>query len=240
MIAQRTIFICINGIRSKPSDPRGWTDEFVTSLNIDTPEWVQAEKFEYYTTALLRWMSQRKHANELARKANAYLNAGYRVVLIGHSNGCDLIARLFDMDMRIDAAHLFAAAAYENDFEKAIENRLVRRVHLYGSSDDVALKAASFTSRVLNWFGVGYGSLGLRGQTLAEKYPAIVKDHSIKGYGHSTWFIPGEHYSATLALLMANERSDRVSTEAVAESLDSNATPMEPPVDPPTVILPTV
>jgi len=229
MIVQRTIFICINGIRAKPSDPRGWTDEFVTSLNIDTPEWVQAEKFEYYTTALLRWMSQRKHANELARKVNAYLNAGYRVVLIGHSNGCDLIARLFDMDMRIDSAHLFAAASYEKDFETAIQHRLVRRVHLYGSSDDLALKTASLTSKVLNWFGLGYGSLGLRGQTLAEKYPGIVKDHSIKGYGHSTWFLSGPHYAATMALLMANERADRVSTEAVAEALENSVPSMEPP-----------
>jgi predicted alpha/beta hydrolase family esterase len=229
MIAQRTVFICINGIRAKPSDPRGWTDEFVTSLNIDTPDWVQAEKFEYYTSALFRWMKQRHHAQELARKVNAYLNAGYRVVLIGHSNGCDLIARLFDMDMRIDAAHLFAAAAYEKDFEAAIQNRLVRRVHLYGSPDDAALKTASITSRVLNWFGVGYGSMGLRGQKLAEKYPEIVKDHSLKGYGHSTWFIPGPYYAATMALLMANERSDRESTEAIAEGLDNNAPPMEPP-----------
>lgn len=234
MIAQRTIFICINGIRAKPSDPRGWTDEFVTSLNIETPEWVQAEKFEYFTSALFRWMSQRKHASELARKVNAYLNAGYRVVLIGHSNGCDLIARLFAMDMRIDAAHLFAAAAYENDFEAAIQHRLVRRVHLYGSPDDAALKTACITSRLLNWFGVGYGSLGLRGQTLADKYPDIVQDHSIKGYGHSTWFIPGPLYAATMALLMSNERADRASTEAVAESLDNKAPPMEPP----TTILP--
>lgn len=231
MIAQRTIFICINGIRSKPSDPRGWTDEFVTSLNIDTPDWVQAEKFEYYSSALFRWVKQRYHAQELERKVNAYLNAGYRVVLIGHSNGCDLISRLFDRNIRIDASHLFAAAAYEAPFEAAIQNRLVRRVHLYGSPDDFALKTASLTSRVLKWFGVGYGSMGLRGQTLAEKYPDIVKDHSIKGYGHSTWFIPGPHYAATLALLMANERSDRESTEAVAESLDSNAPPMEPPTE---------
>lgn len=229
MIPQRTIFICINGIRAKPSDPRGWTDEFVTSLNIDTPEWVQAEKFEYYTTASFRWLSQYNNARELERKVNAYLNAGYRVVLIGHSNGCDLIARLFDNKVRVDAAHLFAAAANEADFEAAIQQRLVRRVHLYGSPDDAALKVASRTSRVLNWFGFGYGSMGLRGQTLAEKYPAIVKDHSIKGYGHSTWFIPGPHYAATMALLMSNERADRVSTEAVAESLDNNSPPMEPP-----------
>lgn len=229
MIAQRTIFICINGVGNDPFNLRGWNDEFVTSLNIDTPDWVQAEKFEYYVKWWNRWLSQRRNAQELARKVNAYLNAGYRVVAVTHSNGADLVARLFDMDMRIDAAHLFAAAAYEKDFEEAIQNRLVRRIHLYGSPDDVALKAASLTSRVLNLFGLGYGSMGLRGQTLAEKYPAIVKDHSIKGYGHSTWFIPGPHYAATMALLMANERSDRVSTEAVAESLDNNAPPMEPP-----------
>lgn len=214
------MFICINGIRADPSDARGWTDNFVTSLNIDTPDWVQAEKFEYYTSAIFRSWGQRKRAQELVRKINFYLNAGYRVVLIGHSNGCDIIVKALDMGIRVDAIHLFAAAAYEKDLETAIEEKLVRRVHLYGSPDDLALKTASFTSKFLKLFGVGYGSLGLRGKTLAEKYPNIVKDHSVKGYGHSTWFLVGEHYNYTIALLIKNEKEDRLATETAAITND--------------------
>lgn len=227
MDSKRTVFICINGIRTKPSDPRGWTDEFVTSLNIDSPDWAQAEKFEYYVDWWNRWIYQRKNADELSRKVNAYLNADYRVVLIGHSNGCDLIARLFDKNIRIDAAHLFAAAAYEAPFKLAIQNRLVRRVHLYGSPDDLALKTASITSRVLRWFGLGYGSMGLRGHTLAREYPGIVKDHSLKGYGHDTWFAFG-HYTATLALLLKNEAEDRKETRTVMANLNLPTSQTEP------------
>lgn len=224
MNPKRTVFFCINGIKTDPSDSRGWTDEFVSSLNIDTPDWVQAEKFEYYTSALFRRFSQRKRAEELVRKINTYLNAGYRVVLIGHSNGCDLIARVFNMGVRVDAVHLFAAATEEKYFEEAIQNKLVRRIHLYGSPNDLALKTASWTSKFLNLFGVGYGSMGLRGNTLAEKYPNIVKDHSIKGYGHSTWFIPGDYYNYTLNLLMLNEKEDRLAVEVSANMLESGET----------------
>ena len=221
---KRTVFICINGIRSNPSDPRGWTDAFVTSLNIDTPEWVQAEKFEYYTSAVFRWIGQRKRAEDLVFLINTYLNAGYRVVLIGHSNGADLIARAFKMGVRVDSIHLFAAAADEKDFVSAIENKLVQRVHLYGSADDAALKTASLTRRLLGLFGLGYGSLGLDGSTLANKYPSVVKDHSMKGYGHSTWFqIEGGYYKGTMALLMANERSDRVAVASEARSLEETS-----------------
>lgn len=228
MNSQRTVFICINGIRAKPSDPRGWTDEFVTSLNIDSPEWVQAEKFEYYTSALLRFWGQKKRAGELVRKINLYLNSGYRVVLVGHSNGCALIAEALDLGVRIDAAHLFAAAAFEDDFIAAIEGRLVRRLHLYGSADDAALKAASVTSGFLKFisFGAwGYGSLGLSGKQLEEKYPAVVKDHSRKGYGHSTWFLTGAHYSSTMSLLLQNEADDRLKTTSLAVRMGTSEPP---------------
>ncbi len=223
---KRTVFLCINGIRANPSDPQGWTDAFVTSLNVETPEWAQAEKMEYFSSALFRRFGQRQRAENLVRLINTYLNAGYRVVLIGHSNGCEIIAMAFKMNVRVDSIHLFAAAADEKDFAEAIDNKLVQRVHLYGSPDDSALKFASLTQKFLRFFGLGYGSLGLDGSKLAQQYPETVKDHSIKGYKHGTWFqMEGGYYKATLALLMANERADRSAVEAVAQVLEE-----KPPV----------
>lgn len=208
---RRTVFICINGIRSDPSDPQGWTDEFVTELNLRTSDHVQAEKFEYYCSALFRWKGQKRRAENLARRVNKYVVAGYRVVLIGHSNGCDLIARVLGMGVRVDTAHLFAPAAFEADFEAAIEQKLVRRIHIYGSPNDRALKAASITSKALRLIRLGYGSLGLRGAAFAAKFPDVVKDHSVPSYGHSTWFLPGVWIENTLAQVLHNDAEDRQS-----------------------------
>lgn len=205
---KRTVFICINGIKTDPGSARAWTDLLVTLINRRTRDGDQAEKFEYFCSALFRRLRQRERAENLVRLINDYLNDGYRVVLIGHSNGCDLIARVLAMGVRIDAVHLFAPAAFEKDFESAISDGLVRRIHIYGSPDDRALKGANVTSKLLTLVGLGYGSLGLRGAAFAEKYPQVVRDHSIAGYGHSTWFIPGAHLEATLTLLLANDAED--------------------------------
>lgn len=218
MLPQRTILFVINGIESDPSNLRGWTDNFATSLNVNSPDWVQVEKFEYLVRFWNRWFKQNGLAKELIAKIKYYLEAGYRVVLVGHSNGCDLIVRALK-ETKVDSIHLFAAAAWEKDFEAAIEAKQVRRIHLYGSPDDFALKTASFTSKflkVISFGKLGYGSMGLK-NTLAEKYPDIVKDHSIKGYGHSTWFIKGPHYDYTIALLIKNEKQDRA--EEVKEKI---------------------
>ncbi len=220
MNPQRTIFFCVNGIANNPANLHGWTDNFVTSLNIDSPDWVQAEKFEYYVTFWNRWFKQSGIAKELITKIEIYLKAGYRVVLVGHSNGCDLIVRALK-SVRADSIHLFAAAAWEQDFVAAIEAKQVRKIHLYGSPDDYALKSASFASKL---FGLlpdkwKFGSLGLK-NTLAERFPDVVKDHSIKGYGHSTWFIAGKHYDYTISLLILNEKNDRSETEIIDSPVD--------------------
>jgi hypothetical protein len=218
MLPQRTIIFTINGIESDPSNLHGWTDDFVTSLNVNSPDWVQVEKFEYLVRVWNRWFKQGGLAKELIAKIKYYLEAGYRVVLVGHSNGCDLIVRALK-EVRADSIHLFAAAAWEKDFVAAIEEKMVRKIHLYGSPDDYALKTASLTGRFLKFisFGkLGYGSMGLK-NALAERYPDIVTDHSIKGYGHSTWFVKGPHYDYTIALLIRNEKQDRA--EEVEEKI---------------------
>lgn len=209
MKPKKTVFFCINGIHNDPSSQRGWTDEFVTSLNVNTPDWIQAEKFEYYTTALFRRWGQDKRASELARKILLYSNKNYRIVLVGHSNGCDLIARVLNLGVRVDSVHLFAAATDEKFFVSAIEGNLVKRIHLYGSPDDLALKTANWTGKFLRLFGLGYGSLGLNAKNLVERFPKNVQDHSIKGYGHSTWF-KEEYINHTISLLLKNENGDRL------------------------------
>jgi len=207
---KRTAYIAINGILTNPGDAEGWTDRFVTWINTRLPDGVVAEKFEYATGALTRRFKQRERADAIAKKVGFYRRAGYRVVLVSHSNGGDLTARVLnDAGVEIDAAHLFAPATDDELIAQSIREGAIKRVHIYGSKNDTALKFAKTTRPLLAWAGLGYGSLGLRGRELAALFPDVVKDHSNDAFGHGTWFQRGQIFEDTMRLLAANERDDQ-------------------------------
>lgn len=196
---KRTCFIAINGIRTNPGDAEGWTDRFVTWINTRLPDGVVAEKFEYYCSALLRRIKQAQRADEISKKVGYYRRAGYRIVLVGHSNGCDLIARVLETcGAEIDAAHLISPAADDEDFAEAIREGLIRRIHLYGSKHDGALRLARATRPLIGWLGLGYGSLGLRGPEFERLFPEVVHDHSDDTCGHSTRLQKGTRFEALM------------------------------------------
>lgn len=209
-----TIIICINGIRTKPGRTDAWTDEMAAALNVRTPPQVKTGTFEYYSSALFRWVGQRKRAAELTRRCRQYAAGGYRIVLIGHSNGCDLIARVLRAAegpaaaFKVHSAHLFAAAADEKDYTRALEANVIERLHLYGSPNDAVLKKAVWSKRLGGWLGLGYDSLGLRGKAFAAQHPARVFDHSIPVYGHSTWFVKGTLFEKTVSLILKHFMED--------------------------------
>lgn len=206
----RTCFIAINGIRTNPGDAEGWTDRFVTWINTRLPDGVVAEKFEYYCSALLRRIKQRERADEISKKVGYYRRAGYRVVLVGHSNGCDLIARVLEAcGAEIDAAHLISPAADDDDFAEAIREGTIRRIHLYGSRNDMALKFARMTRPLIGWLGLGYGSLGLRGPEFAALFPEVVHDHSDDTCGHSTWMQRGPRFEALMQAIQNCDACDQ-------------------------------
>lgn len=210
---QPIVYFVINGIHTNPGKANAWTDEAVTWLNLNTPPHVKAEKYEYFTTAVTRWWKQGKRARELATKALAYQQAGTQVRLIGHSNGCDLIARVIlqrykaepnEPAVRVHAAHLIAPAAKDEDFAIIAHDSLARQIHIYGSRNDKALQAATLSQKALGWLGLGFGSLGLRGAELEQRYPARVQDHSRDHYGHSTW-VGGLALTGTLTEILQND-----------------------------------
>jgi predicted alpha/beta hydrolase family esterase len=207
---KRTAYIAINGILTNPGDAEGWTDRFVTWVNTTLPDGVVAEKFEYFTHALTRMLKQRERADAIAKKIGYYRRAGYRVVLVSHSNGGDLTARVLnDAGVEIDAAHLFAPATDDELIAQAIREGAIKRVHIYGSRNDGALKFARATRPLIGWLGLGYGSLGLRGRELAALFPEVVTDHSNDAFGHGTWFQRGAIFEDTMKLIAANERNDQ-------------------------------
>lgn len=208
--ANRTFYLAINGIRFHPGDARGWPERFCDYINFRTPDGVSADRREYYTSAVTRFIGQRKRTDELARKVSRAKQAGYRVVLVGHSNGADIIARLLrDIGTEVAACHLFAPAAQESDFEDALINDVVGRIHIYGSLNDKALQFAKITRVLGGWAGLGYGSMGLRGGEFAAKWPGRVFDHSNNTFGHSTWFTEGQTFERTMRSLIDNDNQDQ-------------------------------
>jgi len=206
----RTLFLAINGIRFRPGNAHGWPERFCDYINFRTPDGVVADRREYYTSALTRFIGQRKRTDELARKVSRANQSGYRVVLVGHSNGCDIIARLLrDVGAAVASCHLFAPAAQEEDFEDAITNNVVKRIHIYGSLNDEALQFAAITRVLCGWAGLGYGSLGLRGGEFAAKHHGRVSDHSNHSYGHSTWFTEGPIFEKTMRMIVDNDIKDQ-------------------------------
>lgn len=206
----RTFFLAINGIRFKPGAARGWPERFCDWIHRRKQDELRADRREYFTTAVTRFIGQRKRTDELARKVSSLNNVGYRVVLVGHSNGCDVIGRLLrDIGTKVAACHLFAPAAFEEDFEDALINSTVEQIHIYGSVNDAALKWGKVTRVLFGWAGLGYGSLGTRGGEFAARYPSRVKDHSINSFGHSTWFDEGLTFEHTMRSIIENDIKDQ-------------------------------
>lgn len=198
----------INGILTDPRKPDAWTDEGVDWINRKLPDGVVGTAYEYNATPLLRRLGQTQRAQHIAAKVSAYRRSGYRVILVGHSNGCDLIARVVgDISAEVSSVHLIAAAADEADFDRAVEFGSVTHIHLYGSKNDRALQFAAFSRKWLGLglVGLGYGSLGLRGPEFAARHPGIVTDHGRDDYGHGDWFKPRTNFLSTMNLIAKNE-----------------------------------
>lgn len=204
-------FILVNGILSNPGAADGWTDRGVTWLNLHTEG--KAEKFEYACGALTRRFRQAARAEAIARMCGYYFRQGYEISLIGHSNGCDLIARVIQ---RIDtrgfaSVHLFAPAAEADHFtdllyETTGDRYRIGRLFIYGSANDRALQVAGLSKKLFGWAGLGYGDLGRRVPDYLLEDPRVRVDHR-NDYGHSTWFERGKNFEATMRLLIENENT---------------------------------
>ena len=203
----KTVLIFINGILTNPGDADGWTDRAVTFTNTRTRDGIYGEKFEYATGALTRRFQQDERAAAIARMISFYRRADFqRVIGVGHSNGCDILARVLTrLNVALDAVHLFAPAAEPVDYERALQMGSVERIFIYGAQTDKALLFAKRSKTLVGWAGLGYGSLGLQGAEFAAAHPDRVRDCSVNTYGHSDWFARDTHFEPTMKLLLENE-----------------------------------
>lgn len=201
----QTQYLFVNGILTNPEDVRGWTDRAVEWINRNTPD--KADKMEYRCGVLTRRLYQNCRVNGLQQICRSYM--GDRIILVGHSNGCDIIERLVRKGLpKISEIHLIAAAS-EPDFEKngfnqALARGKVDRICVYWSPVDLALKKARLSSRFLGFLGLGYGYLGLVGpKNVAFNVASqvrVIKRH----LDHSQWFSRA-HFKEIMDTIVANK-----------------------------------
>lgn len=204
-MAARDQFLFINGILTSPGAANEWTDRAVQWFNMNAPDGVVADKFEYYSPALLRRFFQRGHIDNLAEVIANY--GGARLHLVGHSNGCELIAQaLRYTSAPIASVHLIAGAVDRDFNTNGLSLRLLRgqvkRVVCYCSHGDNVLKYFARPSQIFGFLGLGYGDLGLRGPTGVQATAGCtVETYWRETYGHSDWFA-NEHFGETMNRIM--------------------------------------
>lgn len=210
-MSDRLAYVFINGILTLPGDSEGWTDRAVTWINTRTAD--KAEKWEYAAGPILRRVKQQERAEKIATLCAFYERTGYQVVLVGHSNGCDIIARVLKLrgvkpwyfTRPIRSIHLFSPAADAADFLLALEAESVGRVFIYRAGQDRALALGQWSRRLLGWAGLGYGSLGLASDDdtagLELEYRPGVTVYDVPEFGHSDWFTRGEQFERTMVHL---------------------------------------
>lgn len=201
----RAVWIAINGILSRPGDAEGWTDRAVTWLHLHTE--VRAEKFEYAAGALTRRLRQSARVKAIARMIGHYHRGGFRVTLLGHSNGAELVAQVLGRiwPIEIEAAHLVAPATEGDELRRALASGQLGWLHLYGSRNDGPLRLAKVSAQLGGWAGLGYGDLGRRVEhfaTLANRTTA----HNDDTQGHSSWWTRGDSFERTMRLLTQHIR----------------------------------
>lgn len=184
-----TQIILVNGILNQPESVDGWTDHAEQWIDKNTE--FKSTKMEYRATALTRRFHQGTRVKNLQKICKAYL--GDRIILVGHSNGCDIIQRMINKGIpRVHELHLIAAASehdfIKNGYNRALKNEHVEKIVVYMSPIDEALKKARLSTKLFGWLGLGYGYLGLVGPLNVNPE---VKDRVVmhnEPMGHSQWF----------------------------------------------------
>lgn len=189
----RTVYILVNGILTFPGESDNWNGKGVTWVHLNTPH--KAEKIEYFVGPISRVLGQKERSRKLIKTLTYY--QGWDIVLVGHSNGCDVILdALSEMGWpRIEALHLISAAC-EADFNKNglnVNQGQIGQVHVYMAAKDWALQLAdTFTGRLF-----GYGALGKSGPINDERWVATFYEPQ---FGHSDWF-HDDHFETTMRAL---------------------------------------
>lgn len=185
-------FFLVNGINTVPGNPRNWNVRGVSWVH-NHHEDARAEVVEYLSgPTFSRVWGQKGRAVELAERIKAYSPDMWSRILVGHSNGADVIRDALDLLKwpKIDAIHLFSAAI-SNDmtkegFEKPLSDGRIGKLVIYTASRDHVLK---FWARLGKPFG--YGELGVLGPSNYSQMAAMrIQVVPRPAFDHSDWWLP--------------------------------------------------
>lgn len=201
-MSNRKVYFLINGILTLPGNVNAWTDNAEAWIEGNTP--YKATRMEYACGVLTRRFRQNDRVNDLELVCKKYEKE--RLVLVAHSNGCDMVLRLLmKRSLIFDHIHLIAGAC-ESDFKKnglndALQLDQVKKLSIYWSPNDSALKKARLSSILLSWIGLGYGYLGLTGAKNLNQSQSHKVNSIEKAWDHSDWFKP-ENFENTMKLVV--------------------------------------
>jgi esterase/lipase superfamily enzyme len=196
---KKRIYIFVNGIMTFPGESDNWNAKAVTHFIVSklTP----AEKLEYFSGFLLsRAIWQKKRAEKLRKKLQFYINQGWEICLVAHSNGADVVLdTLRDMNWpAMKELHLFSPAC-ESDFVKnglngAMADGRIDKVSVYIAEKDLPLRLAG---TLIGWIS-GFGQLGRTGpMRVCEDVSSRVRVVRESDFGHSTWWSE-ENFAETM------------------------------------------
>lgn len=172
------------------------TDDAINNWSAKAARWIEnntihkAFQVPYFTTPFTRFIHQKKRSEELAYIIDSCKTD---VVLIGHSNGCDLICKALTIcKKKVKDIHLIAGATHSSFIKNKLNISLthkLERVFVYCSENDLALKLAFYTSFFLKIFGLGFGYLGRKGpEYITSKNRAKTYTFWYNEFGHSDYF----------------------------------------------------
>lgn len=178
----RTAYIVVPGVNNWPGSSSAWTDSAVTWFHLNRPTDC-AEKFEYLALPISRRILAERRAVQLAALMDRYPLETFDLVLAGHSNGCDIIARALALSKRpANIVHLFSPAVSADPRRHRLPRMLldgrIGFLHIYLAGRDRVL-----AERFLG----GVDPDGVREQFSEEHHTTI---HAEPSFGHGTWWRP--------------------------------------------------
>lgn len=211
----KTRYILINGIHTLPSDKQAWTDRMAVWLSYLCGNCQSAFRLEYFTPFLMvtRSLINRRQRKKLVNQIRS-APADAVVVLVGHSNGCDIICDALGQLLNENAETLaglpelrlvLVAGAVEHNFEKnyinsAMHVDLVSQCTVLASKNDRVLKWVARPSRWI-FFRMGYGYLGYQAavdvKSLKILFPKQVEVIIDDDQNHTSWLAQDKCFDET-------------------------------------------
>jgi pimeloyl-ACP methyl ester carboxylesterase len=210
----KVVYIFVCGILTRRASSNNWTGKAVTHSIVKKN--VFAEKIEYFVTPILRAFGQNRRIEKLRSTLNWYINNGFKVILICHSNGGDVALKALKKERwpRIEKVILFSPATNRNlGYLKNELGRNIGFLKILIGKKDLPLKTVNFLIKITNFlsFGllkdwiIGYGTLGINGPIgiPPEKDPYVLT-LEFDDYGHSDWF-SDENFEKTMSEIVFND-----------------------------------